>query len=152
MQTNVEIRKESSAQAIAKIMATVILVASSLFALYTSGFGLLSALTQRTIHWAFMASAIFLLYPLRKKGRFHWFDILLALGAAGVSLLVTFTWQKNALRILDPSPFEIVMYIVGILFVLEATRRSMGHGHAGDCHYLFALCHVRALFPRHFAP
>ncbi len=126
MQTNVEKRKETSAQVVAKIMAAVILVASSLFALYTSGFGLLSALTQRTIHWAFMASAIFLVYPVRKKNRINWVDILLALGAAAVSLLVTFTWQKNALRILDPSPIEIAMYIIGILFVLEATRRSMG--------------------------
>lgn len=126
MQTNVELRKGTNAQAVAKALATVILVASSLFALYTSGFGLLSALTQRTVHWAFMASAIFLLYPIRKKARIHWVDILLAAGAAAVSLLITFTWQKNALRILDPTPFEIVMYVIGILFVLEATRRSMG--------------------------
>ena len=126
LQTNVEKRKETSAQVVAKIMATVILVASSLYALYTSGFGLFSALTQRTIHWAFMASAIFLVYPICKKKRINWVDILLALCAAAVSLLVTFTWQKNALRILDPSSMEIAMYIIGIIFVLEATRRSMG--------------------------
>ena len=126
MQTNVEIRKETSAQSVAKMIATVVLVASSLFALYTSGFGLLSALTQRTLHWAFMASAIFLIYPIRKKKKINWLDIFLAACAAGVSLVVTFTWQKNALRILDPSPLEIVVYVIGILFVLEATRRSMG--------------------------
>ncbi len=126
MQVNVEKRKETNAQIVAKAMSTVILVASSFFALYTSGFGLFSALTQRTIHWAFMVSAIFLVYPIRKKRRINWLDILLALAAAAVTLLVTFTWQKNALRILDPTGLEIVLYFIGILVVLEATRRSMG--------------------------
>ena len=53
-----------------------VMVASSLFILYTAGFGLLSALTQRSIHWVFMSFPIFLLYPMlsKNKGRSTFID------------------------------------------------------------------------------
>ena len=105
-----------------------VLVASSLFALYTSGFGLLSALTQRSIHWILMSLPIFLIYPAlkRNKGKITWIDYLLAAGAVVSGIFLALTWEKNALRIEDPSVFDTVMGIVMLIVVLEGTRRSMG--------------------------
>lgn len=105
-----------------------ILVLSSLFAMYTSGFGLLSALTQRSIHWLFMSIPIFILFPMFKKGkgRITLIDGLLAVGAAVSGIYLALTWESNALRIEESSLFETAMGIVMILVVLEGTRRTMG--------------------------
>ncbi|MEL4859905.1 TRAP transporter fused permease subunit [Pseudoflavonifractor phocaeensis] len=111
---------------IAQRVASILLIASSFFALYTSGFGLLSAMTQRSVHWFFMIVAIFLLYPMRKSREVGVVDLLLALLAAASTLYVTFTWERNALRIADPAIWEIALCVLGIMLVLEATRRSMG--------------------------
>lgn len=106
--------------------ASILLIASSLFALYTSGFGLLSAMSQRSIHWLFMVVCIFLLYPRKKGGVIGVPDLILAVLAAATTLYIILTWQKNALRIADPAMWEIALCIAGIFLVLEATRRSMG--------------------------
>ena len=106
--------------------ASVLLIVSSLFALYTSGFGLLSAMAQRSIHWLFMVVCIFLLYPWKKDKTIGVFNLILAALAASTTLYVVLTWQKNALRIADPALWEIALCILGVLLVLEATRRSMG--------------------------
>ena len=57
---------EPKLQVYCRRIASVLLILSSLFALYTSGFGLLSAMAQRSIHWLFMIVCIFLLYPVKK--------------------------------------------------------------------------------------
>ena len=121
-----ETSKPRLVDSVTKSLAMILLIASSLFALYTCGFGLKSALTQRSIHWAFLVTSIFLVYPTVKKGRMHWWDVCLAALAAVSPLLILFTWQKNAMRIVSPSTLEIALYILGVVIVLEATRRSMG--------------------------
>ncbi len=115
-------------EALAQKIARIFLICSSLFAMYTSGFGLFSALTQRSIHWIFMIVPIFLLIPLRAKdkGKVSPLDFMLALLALVSSIYLTLTWENNAMRILDPSLIETIMGIIMILIVLEATRRSMG--------------------------
>jgi len=114
--------------ALLKSSARIILVMSSLFAMYTSGFGLLSALDQRTIHWIFMAVPVFLLFPGRKKGKekVAIIDVLLALGTFVAGIYQVLTWEKNALRLEDISAFETFMGIVMIVVVFEAARRTMG--------------------------
>lgn len=44
-----------------------IALAASLFHLYTAAFGLLPAMYQRAVHWMFMGSLVFLLYPATKS-------------------------------------------------------------------------------------
>ena len=117
---------EPKLQVYCRRIASVLLILSSLFALYTSGFGLLSAMAQRSIHWLFMIVCIFLLYPVKKGKKIGVIDLILAVASAAATLYVTFTWEKNALRITDPATWEIVVCIIGVLLVLEATRRSMG--------------------------
>lgn len=107
-------------------VAYVILILSSFFAMYTSGFGLLSAMSQRSIHWLFMIVCIFLLYPWKKGKKINVFDVILAVLAGSTTLYVALTWEKNALRIADPAVWEVALCVLGVLLVLEATRRSMG--------------------------
>ena len=58
-----------------------IALAASLFHLYTAAFGLLSAMYQRGVHWMFMGSLIFLIYPATKnrpKNKIDFWDWILA--------------------------------------------------------------------------
>ena len=117
---------EPKLQVYCRRVANVVLIISSLFALYTSGFGLLSAMAQRSIHWLFMIVCIFLLYPIKKGKNVGVVDIILAAISVFATLYVSLTWERNALRIADPAMWEVVICVIGILLVLEATRRSMG--------------------------
>ena len=117
---------ESTLKKYCTAIASLLLIASSLFIMYTSGFGLLSAMSQRTIHWAFMTASIFLLYPTVKGGKITVFNVVLTIISVAVTLYVLFTWERYALRIDDPTTLEIGICILGILLILEATRRTMG--------------------------
>ncbi len=62
---------ESNTRNLSGIVAWVIfgiLIAFSLFQLYTGAFGQLTAYLQRTIHLGFALVLIFFLYPARKTG------------------------------------------------------------------------------------
>ena len=104
------------------------MVASSLFVLYTAGFGLLSALTQRSIHWVFMSVPIFLLYPMlvKNKSKITSVDYLLAAGALVSGLYVALTWENDPLRLAEPSVIDTAMGIVMLVVVLEGSRRTIG--------------------------
>src|SRR5690606_4907219 len=69
----------------------VLLLAFSIFQLYTGYFGELTAYLQRTIHLGFALVLIFLLFPARKKGNrktIAWYDYILAL----LSVIVCGYW------------------------------------------------------------
>lgn len=114
------------------MLARWVLIASSVFAMYTAGFGLLSALTQRSLHWVFMSAPIFLLYPTLKgneKGRINATSIIdgaLAAIAVISGVYLALTWQQNALRLADPTLLETVLGILMLLVVFEGCRRTIG--------------------------
>lgn len=105
-----------------------VMIGSSLFTLYTAGFGLLSALTQRSIHWVFMSFPIFLLFPMigKNRGKVTWMDYLLAAGAVASGLYLTLTWGDDPLRLGDPSLLDTAMGLIMIIVVLEGSRRTIG--------------------------
>jgi TRAP transporter 4TM/12TM fusion protein len=111
-----------------QVIVKWVMVASSLFILYTAGFGLLSALTQRSIHWVFMSFPIFLLFPMlsKKKERVTFIDHALAVAAVISGLYLTLTWGDDPLRLNEPSAIDTAMGIVMILVVLEGSRRTIG--------------------------
>src|SRR5699024_5732437 len=85
---------ESNTRNLSGIVAWVIfgiLIAFSLFQLYTGAFGQLTAYLQRTIHLGFALVLIFFLYPARKTGskrKVAWYDYILIL----LSIIVTGYW------------------------------------------------------------
>jgi TRAP transporter 4TM/12TM fusion protein len=104
------------------------MVASSLFTLYTAGFGLLSALDQRSIHWIFMSFPLFLLYPLfsKDKEKRRSVDYVLAVGAVVSGVYVALTWENDPLRLAEPTWIDTAMGILMLIVVLEGSRRCIG--------------------------
>ncbi|OPZ40727.1 MAG: Sialic acid TRAP transporter permease protein SiaT [Synergistetes bacterium ADurb.BinA166] len=106
-----------------------IALAASLFHLYTAAFGLLSAMYQRGVHWMFMGSLIFLIYPATKKrprDRIDpWDWVLAALVAAGC-LNILLNWEAIAMREGMPIASDIYLGVMMVLLVIEAGRRAMG--------------------------
>lgn len=82
----------------------------------------------RPLHLGLVMLLAFLLYPAKKnfpKNRLPWYDIALALIACGVCFyqVVNEGALNSRLRL---KPYEMYIGIVGILLLLEATRRVVG--------------------------
>lgn len=124
---------ESSTRKLRGVLGWIVflgLLSFSLFQLYTSIFGVLTAQLQRSIHLGFALSLIFLLFPARKKNglkrKVAWYDIVLAL----TSIAVGAYWPLNINElVMQAGQLTEVDFYVGaaaILLVLEATRRTVG--------------------------
>lgn len=110
------------------LAVSVVAVAMSCFHLYTSGFGVLMAMKQRSIHLAFLFVLTFLLYPGSKnapKKRPSVMDMLWLAVSVSSALYITFMFDAFSIRgsaVLS----DYVMGTVLIVCILEATRRSVG--------------------------
>ena len=110
------------------VAVTVIAVAMSIFHLYTSGFGTLMAMKQRSVHLAFLVLLTFLLYPGSKRAprnrpsAVDWIWIILSVSS---SLYIFFAFDAFSIRG-TAIPLDITMGAILIVCVLEATRRSVG--------------------------
>ncbi|WP_226087843.1 TRAP transporter permease [Mesobacillus sp. S13] len=106
------------------------LLAFSLFQLYTSIFGVLTAQLQRSIHLGFALALIFLLFPARKKNlkvkKVAWYDLLLAVIAVAVGAYWPMMIDDLVNRVGRLTPMDFYIGIAAILLVLEATRRTVG--------------------------
>ncbi|MBT2695552.1 TRAP transporter permease [Bacillus sp. ISL-55] len=106
------------------------LLAFSVFQLYTSIFGVLTAQLQRSIHLGFALALIFLLFPSRKKNlkvkKVAWYDLLLALLAIAVGAYWPVMIDELVNRVGRLTPTDFYIGIAAILLVLEATRRTVG--------------------------
>jgi TRAP transporter 4TM/12TM fusion protein len=106
------------------------LLAFSVFQLYTSIFGVLTAQLQRSIHLGFALALIFLLFPARKKNlkvkKVAWYDVLLAVLAIAVGAYWPVMIDELVNRVGRLTPTDFYIGIAAILLVLEATRRTVG--------------------------
>ncbi len=83
----------------------------------------------RSIHLAFAVFLVYLCYPLWKgapKRRVPAYDWLFALIAAFCALYIFLFHAELSLRPGSPTRFDIAVSIVGVLTLLEATRRCLG--------------------------
>lgn len=111
------------------IIVTIVAIAMSIFQLYTSGFGLLNARYQRTIHLAFAMVLIFLLFPATKKStreKFTIFDVSLAALGLMVNMYIIANFEALAYRAGKYTTLDVVMAVIAIVLVLEAGRRVIG--------------------------
>ncbi len=106
-----------------------IAIAMSCFQLYTAIFGALTGTLQRSVHLCFALILCFLFFPMTKKSKTKQIPIydlvLAAIGGFG-ALYVTLFYADLVKRIGNPTPFDVVMGVITILFVLEAARRAIG--------------------------
>ena len=106
-----------------------IALAASCFHLYTAAFGLLDAMSQRSIHFMFMGSLVFLLYPVtakRPKGKIELWDLACAIMMVVCCANILFNFEAIAMREGRATQSDIILGVIMILLVIEATRRSMG--------------------------
>jgi TRAP transporter 4TM/12TM fusion protein len=92
-------------------------------------FGVFNDTEARSIHLAFGLFLAFLAFPAGKRSpRDHVpaLDWLLAAAGALSALYLIIFYQELALRPGNPTTLDIVVGVVGILVLLEATRRAVG--------------------------
>jgi TRAP transporter 4TM/12TM fusion protein len=108
-------------------------IALTLFHLYTGILGSRPSLIQGAIHLGGATSIIFLLYPASKRlsltDGVPWYDAVLALLGLGAHLYIVVEYSHLTSNLVQIMGFRDIDYIVaalGILLVLEATRRCVG--------------------------
>lgn len=126
--------KKSLADITAKIIFVIGLVASC-FHLYVSATGILEAYKMRTTHLMFLLPLAFLIYPMRKKGRFSKIGVIdyiwFVLTLAAMTYISQISYSRLIARIPFVSPLTTLDYVVAVFIViavLEATRRVAGMG------------------------
>ncbi len=108
-------------------------IALTLFHLYTGVFGSRPSLIQGAIHLGGATSIIFLLYPINRRVSLTdgvpWYDAVLAILSLGANLYIVIEYRHLTSNLVQIMGFREIDYIVaalGILLVLEATRRCVG--------------------------
>lgn len=113
-------------------LITILGVGLTFFHLYTGYFGTLPSQKQGAVHLGTALGIIFILFPAKKglqkkqKG-VPWYDVVLALTSIYVAYHKIFFFESILQsRISGYSFADIVIAFIGILLVLEATRRTVG--------------------------
>ncbi|WP_445012276.1 TRAP transporter permease [Vreelandella stevensii] len=110
---------------------TLLGVSLTCFHLYTGYFGTLPSQQQGAVHLGLALGMIFILFPAtrsagRKKG-VPWYDVILAFTATFAAYYkILFYEEVLRARITGYSTFDLTIAALGVLFVLEATRRTVG--------------------------
>ena len=101
----------------------------SIFQLYTATFGVLDAQLQRAVHLGFGLALVYLLYPSRKRWsrtKVHPLDVVLAILGAASPAYIVLEYQQLVLRSGTVTTSDLAVGLIGILLVVEATRRVVG--------------------------
>ena len=124
--------KEADHRTYTGVMAravAAIAITFSCFQLYTTVFGVLDAMIQRSIHLSFGLALVYLLYPANKKWsreKLHPLDLALAILGVLAPMYIVANYGQLVLRAGTATPMDMVVGTVGILLVLEAARRVVG--------------------------
>ena len=122
-----------------RVLVFVIAIAMALFHMYTSGVRPLPGVQQRTTHLAFALALIFLIFPFRPKSDesqetkvsdeqrpLGIIDIILVLLSFFLGVYVFVEWEDLAFRTGMPNLMDNLCSLLGIVLVMEATRRVIG--------------------------
>jgi TRAP transporter 4TM/12TM fusion protein len=121
----------------AAALVTAIAVAMSLFHLYTAiagvpplfaDFPIVATQPLRYTHVAFVLVLCFLLFPFSKRfrNRIQWFDVIAAAIAVAILVYAIEGGEDFTDRATIPTRLDVVLGIVFIVILLEATRRTIG--------------------------
>jgi TRAP transporter 4TM/12TM fusion protein len=91
--------------------------------------GVFNATEARAIHLAFALFLVFTAFPIARSvshDRVPWYDWILALLAASCSAYLFVFQSELAARPGLPTTLDLVVGVAGVLFLLEAARRSLG--------------------------
>ena len=111
----------------AGISVTLIAIAMTLFHLYAA-YDIVPTQPLRYTHVAFVLVLAFLLFPIaaRFRNRIQAWDVVAA--AASVAILLYAIWGGEDFtdRATTPTQFDVVLGVIFIVLLLEATRRTSG--------------------------
>ena len=113
-------------------LVAAISVAWALFQLSLPRLVILDSVTVRAIHLAFALVLVFLAVSMKRHKRrgvadtVHWGDYILAGISCVAALYIVFDWTGIIMRSGIPSGRDILMSIMLIVLVLEASRRVIG--------------------------
>ncbi len=124
-------------------LVAVIAITWSLFQLWYASpfpfwlnFGMFKGLPARAIHLGFALLLAFLIFPYARGKKVNFIDILIAITGAVCCLYIYFFYDQLVdrggillkINISDnfTIPIELILGIIGILILLEATRRVIG--------------------------
>lgn len=113
-------------------VVAIIGISLTFFHLYTAYVGPYRSMIQGAIHVGAALSLIFLLYPAKRsllnKSGVAWYDVILALLALYVNFYVVFHYERLTTKalIFGFETLDVIVASLGILLLLEATRRAVG--------------------------
>jgi len=111
----------------AGISVSVIAVAMTLFHLYAA-YDIVPTQPLRYTHVAFVLVLSFLLFPLaaRYRHRIKWWDMAAAAGSVAILVYAIWGGEEFTDRATTPTQLDIVLGVIFIVLLLEATRRTSG--------------------------
>jgi TRAP transporter 4TM/12TM fusion protein len=147
-----------------RILIYVIAVAMALFHIYTAGIRPLPGVQQRTIHLSFALALIFLMFPFKSKSDdsqetkvanefrpLSPIDILLVALSFFLGVYVFIEYEALSFRIGMPNFLDSFCALLGILLVLETTRRVIGWSIVIICLVGFAYLAFGTYLPAYLA-
>jgi TRAP transporter 4TM/12TM fusion protein len=112
---------------LAGTIVTTIAMATTLFHLYAA-YDVVPTQPLRYTHVAFVLTLCFLSFPLaaRFRNRIRWWDVVAA--AASVAILAYALWGGEDFtdRATSPDRLDVVLGVIFVVLLLEATRRTSG--------------------------
>ena len=93
------------------------------------GTGLFNDSEVRFIHLSFAFALVFLCFPVSRaasRDRVPWYDLLFALLALASSAYLFVWYAELASRPGNPLPIDLAISVLGVVMLLEATRRGLG--------------------------
>ena len=110
-------------------LVSAIAITFSIFQLYTAFFGVLDAQLQRAVHLGIALALSYLLYPTCKswsRHKLHPLDAILAVLGAASPAYIVIMYRELAFRAGIINSVDLVIGVLGVLLVIEATRRVVG--------------------------
>lgn len=112
------------------LVVKTIIVAFSLWCIYVTLFATFLEEIRLTSFMALIILMGFLIYPARKgdnrENYMPWYDIIMMILGTGAFLYYTFHANASILQGTRFHPYQIVIGIIGILALVEVTRRCVG--------------------------
>ncbi|KIH70555.1 TRAP transporter permease [Salinicoccus roseus] len=115
------------------VIISIIAIIMSLFHLYTAFFGVFESIIQRGTHLGFALVLSFALYKPSKKvvqSSVPWYDILAIILVLSSFSYYSFNGTDISARLSYVMPlttWEIIVGVISLLLILEATRRVVGN-------------------------
>ena len=116
-------------EGIRAIITAVMCVGCSAFFLYTSYFGSFPNMIQRAILFMWVLPVIFMTKPVFKKYEKLALavDLLLSIACLAAMYYITYDVKGMGWRVGKPNDMDIIMGVIAILAIIEATRRKVGN-------------------------